>query len=402
MPHLPAWNRCFWISSLLLVAVCAPLTAAPSIDPGYEHFYNNEFDQALLYFEDQLKAHSDDPELYNHVAQTLLYREMLRDGALESQLVTGNNPFLRRPKMEISTADQNLFHSYVSKSIELSQERLAKNPRDIDALYALSVAHGLKSNYLFLVKKSWLDALREATDARKVSQTILQIDPKELDAYLIIGLNHYIVGSLPFYMRALGFIGGFSGDRTGGIRDLELVREHGRRNRYDAEILLAAIYRREKDPQKAIPLLEDLASTFPRNYLFRLEQIQMYSDAGDKKAALAVIAEIQKLKDDNSPGYGSIPDEKIEYVAGNLLFWYGDLPLALQKLQRATEGVSHLDLSTAVLAWLRLGQIYDLQDNRAQAIGAYQKTLEIAPKSEAAAEAKHYINSQYRRKDNNG
>ncbi len=58
------------------------------------YFYNNEFDEAIAYFEQQVKAHPNDPDQYNHLAQSILYREMLRDGALESQLVTGNNPFL--------------------------------------------------------------------------------------------------------------------------------------------------------------------------------------------------------------------------------------------------------------------------------------------------------------------
>ena len=60
-------------------------------------------------FEHDLKAHPEDPQMFNHVAQGILYREMLRSGALESQLVSGNNPFLRRPKMEISDKDKQRF-----------------------------------------------------------------------------------------------------------------------------------------------------------------------------------------------------------------------------------------------------------------------------------------------------
>ena len=58
-------------------------------------------------------------------------------------------------------------------------------------------------------------------------------------------------------------------------------------NRYDAKVLLAAIYRREKKSEQALPLLNELIERFPRNFLFRLETVQMYSDLGQKEPALA-------------------------------------------------------------------------------------------------------------------
>ena len=379
--------------ALLLNAADAP------VSPGYDHFYNNEFDQALETFEQDLKAHPSDPQMFNHVAQGLLYREMLRSGALESQLVSGNNPFLRRPKMEISEQDKQRFDYCFHQAVALSDARLKTQPNDTDALAALSVIHGLRSNYLFLVEKSWMESLREATAARKADERVRELDPHDVDAKLVYGLNEYVVGSLPFYMRALGFLGGFHGDREDGIRQLELVAKQGMRNRYDAKVLLAAIYRRERNPSKAIPLLKELAARFPRNYLFRLEQVQMYSDSGDKQSALSVLTEIESLRKEGAPGYANLNPEKIRYFRGNLLFWYNDLPAALVDLRQVTQKAADLDLNIAVLAWLRLGQVQDLQGHHADALPAYRQAIKTAPKSEAAAEAKGYIESAYHRKD---
>ncbi len=375
------------------------LAAEVPVSEGYDHFYNNEFDQALEVFENDLNAHPEDPQMFNHVAQGILYREMLRSGALESQLVSGNNPFLRRPKMEISEKDKQRFEHCFQQAMAISAEKLSRHPNDLEALAAMSVAHGLRSNYLFLVEKSWMDSLREATAARKANERIRELDPKDVDAKLVYGLNEYVVGSLPFYMRALGFLGGFHGDRADGIQQLELVAKQGMRNRYDAQVLLAAIYRRERDPRKAIPLLKELAGRFPRNYLFRLEQVQMYSDAGDKKSALAVLAEIEDLRKEGAVGYANLNPQKLLYFRGNLLFWYNDLPDALADLRQVTQNASGLDLSTAVLAWLRLGQVQDLQGHHADALPAYREAIKAAPKSEAASEAKNYIDTPYRRKE---
>lgn len=370
----------------------------PLKNPGFVDFYNLEFDQALQVFDRELAANPNDPNAYSHVAQTILYREMYRDGALESQLVSGSNPFLRRPKMEVSAADKDRFNQLTNRSIGLCEEALRKDPHDINALYALSVVHGFRANYLFLVEKQWMAALHESIAGRRANDEILKIDPDLVDAHLVSGISHYIVAGLPFYLRILGSVNGFHGDRTEGLRELQMVAKSGVLNRYDAQILLAVIYRRERRPQQAIPLVQNLAATFPKNALFRFEEVQMYSDLGDKNSALRILTEIQRLHDDGAPGYTQIPEEKIQYSKGNLLFWYGDLDPALADLQQVTRNTSKLDLSTAVMAWLRLGQVYDLQGRHDEAIQAYRETMRTAPNSEPALEAKGYISNPYRRK----
>ncbi len=372
----------------------------PIRNPGFVHFYNNEYDQALEFFEGELKERPGDPDCYDHIAQTILYREMYRNGALESELVTGSNPFLRRPKMEIAPEDKVRFESSIDQALKLSAALLQKNPRDIQVLHAVVVAHGLHANYKFLVERAWLDALHDAIAARKANEKILAIDPEWVDAHLISGVTEYIFGSLPSYLRLLGAIRGFHGNKEDGIRQLQLVAQSGALDKYDARILLAAIYRRERQPQLAIPLLEEMARMFPRNYLFRFEQVQMYSDLGDKQAALSVLAEVEGLRCAGAPGYANLAPEKIEYLTGNLLFWYGDLDPALDDLRRVTQKANGLDLSTAVMAWLRLGQVYDLKGDHRQAIEAYRQTVNTAPMSAAAAEAVNYIATPYRRKPN--
>lgn len=401
----------FRLAVCLLFVLIPTLTCAasppfqvedPLKNPGFVHFYNLEYDQALADFEQQAKVRPDDPAVYNDIAQTVLFKEMFRDGALESELVTGTNPFLRRPKMRITARDKSQFNSSINRSIQLSHVRLARDPNDVGALYAQVVAHGLRANYLFLVEKAWLDALHEATEARKANDKILELRPNFVDAHLASGMSEYIVGCLPLYMRVLGKLRGFEGDKEDGIRQLEWVSKAGTLDRYDADILLAAIYRREHRPKQAIALLKTLVNTFPRNYLFRFEQVQMYSDLGDKRSALQVLAQIENLRSAGAPGYATLHPERIQYAKGNLLFWYGDLDPALSNLKQVTQKASELDLSTAVMAWLRLGQVYDLKGDREQAIQAYRETLKTAPHSAPALEAEGYISTPYRRKSPTG
>lgn len=362
---------------------------------GFQHFYSLEYDQAVAEFEKEIAARPADPEPYNYLAQALLYRELLRAGALESELVTGANPFLRREKVEPKLEDLKRFDDAVAQAMSRAQARLKSNPDELRGHYALGVAYGLRGNCGFLIRKTYTDALRDATQSRKECGRVLELDPRQIDAMMVKGAHEYIVGSLPGYLRLLGFLTGFGGDKESGIRTLKLVAEKGVNNRIDAAILLGVVYRRERRPLDAIPLLLELVRLFPRNYLYRLEQVQFYSDAGDKTKALAVLDEVERLKTAASPGYDKVSWEKLAYSRGNLLFWYREFDAAIPQLKLATAKAEDLDLHTAVVAWLRLGQCYDMKGQRNLARAAYDSAVRTAPRSEPAKEARRYQSSPY-------
>lgn len=383
--------------ALLLLLASLVVHADPAIARGFDHYYNLEYDQALTEFRAALARDPTSPDRHNYVALTLLFREMYRNGALESELVSGNNAFLRRPKMNPPPDVEKAFLDELAASMRLANERLQKNPNDTAAMYALGIAYGLRSNYYFLVKKAWRDSLRDATSARKLHNRVSELVPSDIDARLVQGLHDYIVGSLPLAYRMLGFIIGFHGDRDRGIRTVLEVAQKGDRNKVDAEVFLCALYRRENKPRSAIPLLQDLLRRFPRNHLLRFELANMYSAIGDKTDALAEIQEVAAMKRRGLPGYATVPWEKIWFQEGNIEFWYRDFDRALENLKKVTAAAQELDLNTGVLAWLRLGQTYDLTNRRQLAIDAYNRTVAFAPQADAAREARRYLSSPYRR-----
>src|SRR5215510_3447952 len=129
-----------FLSILALLAL--PLAAQQKlIDEGFEHFYNLEYDEAVTVFEKALAQNPSSPDLHNHFAQTLVFREMFRNGALESELVSGNNSFLRRPKLNPSPETEKRFLNEVSRAIDLAQTRLKLSPNDTAALYAQGIAY---------------------------------------------------------------------------------------------------------------------------------------------------------------------------------------------------------------------------------------------------------------------
>ena len=384
----------FAAAFILLVSLGARTAPLPK---GFDCFYNLDYSGAIAEFRKDIAAVPGDPENYNHLAMAILYREMFRFGALESELVSGTNPFLRRSKMNPSWEDQQEFEAAISKSMSLAQARLNSSPKDVRALYALGVAYGFRANYNFLVRKGYLDALRDATTACKLHNKVTELDPSNVDARVMQGVHDYVVGSLPWHIKVLGFLAGFRGDKEEGIRTLEYVAAHGNLNRVDAEVLLCAIYRRESPPRKAVPLLESLISRFPRNYLFRFETAQLYGDLGDKQHALAAIQQVEDLKRSGYPGYSLLPFEKIYYARGTVQFWYNDLDPPLGNFKQVTAHARDLDLNTGTYAWLRLGQIYDLKGQRALAVEAYRQAVRLAPDSDPAKLSRQYLSTPYRR-----
>ena len=263
-------EKTFGVMLLQAAAFGASLHETVAAQPGFELFYNLEYDEALAAFSTQAAQNPSSPDAYNHIAQTVLWKEMYRAGMLSSDFILGTG-FVHQPKLVLTAEEQKQFHDALNHAMSLSQERLAADPDDTGALYSIGVSYGLRANYSFVAKKAWVDALRDATAARKSHARVTALDPEFIDAQLTQGVNDYIVGSLPWQWKMFGFLAGFHGDKQRGIRTLQEVGEHGRMNRVDAMVLLAALYLREHQTEDAIPVLRELTEAFPKNPLLKIE-----------------------------------------------------------------------------------------------------------------------------------
>ena len=368
----------------------------PLKEAGFQHFYNLEYEEALRDFSARVAASPNDPGAYTALAQTVLYYEMFRNRALDSDLIGSSNPFVSRPHLRVTPEHQHQFQDAINRAIQICQKRIEADPRDKNALYALGTAHGLRANWNFLVTKEYISALRDATQARKLHNQASELDPSFTDARFVQAAHDYVVGSLPMGFKLLGFLAGFRGDREGGIRTLKQVAETGHASRVDAAVLLSAILRREKRPAEAVPLLATVSTQFPRNYLFRFELARMYADAGDKTQAIASLDRIEQLRAKGS--FKALAPEKVSFDKGNVYFWYGDLDLALDQLKLASAPSGAWNSDEAAMACLRMGQALDLKGNHKEAKSAYQEVVKLAPQSEVSKEARDYMMFPYKRK----
>src|ERR1700676_129062 len=119
---------------ILSAAVALHAQDDPLVAEGYDHCYNLKYDAAMATFTAETEHHPDDPAAWNHVAHTILFFAMYRGGALESELVTGSNPFVRRQKVKTTAAEDQQFYDAIDKALDLAQSRLREKEDDSPAL----------------------------------------------------------------------------------------------------------------------------------------------------------------------------------------------------------------------------------------------------------------------------
>ncbi len=242
-----------------------------SLEQGFRYLYNLDFDQAHKVFASQEFDHPDDPVPSACDAAGLLFSEFHRLGVLESQFFADDHIFNARTKLQPDPAIRDGFNQAISHAEAKARARLARNSKDRDALFALTLSSGLQGDYAALIDKRNLASLRFTKEATNWAEQLLAVDPNCSDAHVATGFSKYVVGSMSAPVRWLVRIGGISGDKKAGISELQLTAAKGHYLAPFARILLAIAYVREKDNSHARELLASLRDQFPANPLFAHE-----------------------------------------------------------------------------------------------------------------------------------
>lgn len=247
------------------------VASAVSLEQGFSLLYDLEFTSAHQLFVSWGRQHPDNPLGPACDAAGYLFSEFNRLGVLAAQFYADDKTFASRKQLTPDSAVRDKFYAALDQADNLAHARLARFPKDRDALFALTISSGLKADYAGLIEKRNLASLRYTKEATAWSQQLMAVDPECYDAHLATGVSQYIIGSMAAPVRWLVRLGGISGDKQKGIVDLQLTAERGHYLAPFARILLAIAYVREKDKARARQLLISLRDQFPKNPLFEQE-----------------------------------------------------------------------------------------------------------------------------------
>lgn len=352
------------------------------IQRGIDHIYNIEFRKADSLFTEVIRNRPDHPAGYFFRAMVVWW-QILTDFDDESQ--------------------DKKFTDMLQEVIDMCEQRLDNNPKDVTALFFKGGAVGFRGR-LRANRSKWLGAANDGIVALPIVRKAFEIDPKNYDILLGIGIYNYyaevVPDKYPFVKPFMIFFP--SGDRKKGLEQLDLAARHSKYARTESSYFLMQNYfSYEKDYIKALELARQLHSRYPRNPLFHrylgrcLVSVGFLSDANEE------FVEIEKRFRAKQTGYDIYDGResyyyigKYDFIAGKLDKSYANL-LICDSLSRKIDKEGPSGFMS--LANLMIGMIYDLQNRRDYAIQQYRKVLAMNEYETSHQEAKRYIERPYKR-----
>jgi hypothetical protein len=351
---------------------------------GFEALYNLDYTGAQARFREMAKTFPDHPAGPQFLAAALWLKTLNESRRLQASLYNTEGFY----KEEDDKADPKVvaeFRELTRQAKALCKARLDRDKTDVEALYYLGAVEGLKAAWGGMVERSFKAALGSGSDSVDAHRDVVKLDPNYHDAKITIGMYDYVVGGLPLPAKLLLAVGGVRGSKKKGLATLELVAREGTWARDDAKVLLIALMKRERRFRDAYRYASELAETYPRNYIFRMEA----ADALVSQAALdrATAPEAAKkteaeafaifdalLAPRTASGGPRVPLDSVRYSYGDALFVAGQTERAAKEFLAAA-AVSGAEPTLVTRARLRAAQSLDLAGKREEALAQYKAVL---------------------------
>lgn len=243
---------------------------ATAIERAFDRLYNFDFPGVWRTLDELERREPGYPLTYSVRAAARLFSELDRMKILETEFFSKDDN-VTEIKLKADPAVRQALFEATGMARKLSSARLAANPNDHDAMLAMCMASGVESDYTVLVEKRYLKSFSLSRESQMYAHKLLALNPPDYDAYLTLGSVEYVVGSMNFFFRLFVHFDQIRGSKAAGIENLERVVTGGHYYPPFAKMLLSVIHLRDSHPEKAVPLLEDLAQSYPQNPLLARE-----------------------------------------------------------------------------------------------------------------------------------
>ncbi len=365
----------------------------PATRKGFDYFYNLEYDKALHEFEAAQQAHPEDPFAVNHVLSTVIFKELYRIGALDTEAYAADSFLTKKHPEPLDPKVHDRVKQLSEQSLALSQAELDKDPNNVDALYARGITRGLRATYMGMGEKAWFGALRSAVAARHDHERVLELDPKYVDAKLLVGTDLYIIGSLSWPAKVTASVVGISGNKQKGLDYLREVVAGGHSEvASDGKIVLALFLRREQKYDEALKVVGGMQADFPRNFLVAAEYAHLMNAAGHGQEAIAAYHKV--LAGCRSNAYSGCRIEVPAYGLGEALRGQRQYQEAAEAYDLASSHGNDPELRQK--ATLAAGQMYDVLQKRDTALEKYRTVIAEDSGTGSADLARRYMKQAYK------
>jgi hypothetical protein len=253
-------------------------TTVPELSAGFDLLYRQRFAEAREAFANWESRNPEQPFGQVAIAAGYLFEELSHQGVLTSDFFLNEKKFLHGIEGNPDPERMSHFRDALARACELARERQKTNPKDGEALLALTLAAGMESDAESILQKKHLAGLKSMKKANGYAKELLAQHPDATDAYIALGIANYIIGSQSGGTRFALWFDGVHGDKKLGMEQVARTVENGRYLRPFAKIILALAARREKQDALAQRLLRELSEQYPDNQQFASEYAKAMSE----------------------------------------------------------------------------------------------------------------------------
>lgn len=341
---------------------------------GIEKAFNLEMRDAISYLQKAVDLDRENPTGYAFLALTYLFSYEM--------------------SFETKERDKNQAEMLrnVSQTITRGAKRIEKNPNDDQAYFAMALAKIANVRWAITQKRHFMVA-NETFDICDYMEKAKKKNQKNYDLHFPMGLLHYHIDHLPGLTRFLSSMMITSGDRKKGLQELELVAQKGYLLKELAQAELSSVYFNfEKQPALALPFAKNLKEKFPQNYNFSFALANTLADLNRFKEAFAIAREIENGIHDGKPTFPPQLQSRYDQLTGRILFKQGEYVKAAEYFQKSLKDTSPHNGRVRAWAFVHLGMIHDVFNERKQAQECYSKALQIVGGEGAAQiEARKFL-----------
>lgn len=373
---------------------------------GTEALYNLDYDRAQKDFKEIIRLYPNHPAGPQLMAARVWIKTLYESRRLQSSLYSSES-FYSSGEDKVDPKVITEFRTLTREAKRLSETRLKRDPKDIEARYWLGATEGLKASFEEAVERRHIAALKDGNDSVDNHREVLKLDPNYVDVGITIGLYEYVLGSLPLPFKVLAGVTGFRGSKKKGLAWVERVAKEGTWARDDAKTLLIILYTREKRYPEVLANARELSAKYPRNYLYRLEAAgALVAQATVERKAKNIEAAEKAEREAFATFDELLRDRSVRETVSRVLdlvhFKYGEVLLKAGEGERAAKEflaatkAERAEPALVTMAHLFAARAYDLAGKRNDAISQYREVLTRPDIYAAHDEAKKGLKEPFR------
>lgn len=265
------------------------------LEKGVLAFYSGDWESAQSTFDSLIEINSTQPEAY-------FFRSMI--------------PFWSYFFGGESKSNAETFLLWSDKAIRVTESHLKNHPTDTTSVLFLSGLHGYRA-LVAADQNEFSIAIKSGLTGFNFTKKILSMGKDQPDAKIGRGIYYYMTGSVPTSIKWMTSALGFDGTKELGFKELENAAANQSNVQTDAKMILSYLYLKEKKPELALPHLESLLNSYPKNVIFYFYKAQVLEELKQTNLALNAYSKVIELNNSDLKDLKRMAELKVENLKHN-------------------------------------------------------------------------------------